>query len=143
MQTATDVGGSALSGEVSRRICTGGLKTSGVWIYQSSAASPRTLTVMTEPRSKPTVEQELRNLRDTLERYTKGHTNPTPKVAADLTKGIHELGDHMIALNRRLQKLEETCRSGPPMDGILRRGPTKEVSSTRKTEFFANRTARG
>ena len=61
---------------------------------------------MTEPRSKATIEQELRHLREKLETYTEGHTNPTPAVLADLTKGIHELGDHVIALHRRLEKLE-------------------------------------
>jgi hypothetical protein len=62
---------------------------------------------MTEPSKKPTIEQELRALKEKLETYAKGHTKPTPEVLADLTKGIHELGDHMIAFHLRLKKLEE------------------------------------
>jgi len=61
---------------------------------------------MTEPPSTPSVAQELGHLKEKLETYTKGHTNPTPEAFADLAKGVHELSDHVIALHRRLEKLE-------------------------------------
>jgi len=61
---------------------------------------------MSEPPDSPRIEQELRHLKEKLETYTKGHTNPTPAVLADLAKGFDRLGDHVIALHRRLEKLE-------------------------------------
>jgi len=63
-------------------------------------------SAMTERPSTPSIAQELRRLQEKLETYTKGHTNPTGEVLADLAKGIHELGDHMIALHERLESLE-------------------------------------
>jgi len=61
---------------------------------------------MGEPARSPSIEQDLRRLKETLQTYTKGHTNPTPEVLADLAKGVHELGDHVVALHHRLEKLE-------------------------------------
>jgi len=64
---------------------------------------------MTEPRSTAKIEQELSHLKEKLETYSQGHTNPTPEVLADLARGVHELGDHMIALHRRLETLESNA----------------------------------
>ncbi|HMK98691.1 MAG TPA: hypothetical protein VK428_00730 [Acidimicrobiales bacterium] len=64
------------------------------------------MTTYDAAMSEPRVEQELRHLKEKLATYTKGQTNPTPEVLADLARGVHELGDHMIALHRRLEKLE-------------------------------------
>lgn len=70
------------------------------------AARRPTLVTMTEPRREPTVEEELQRLKGTLDKYTEGHTNPTPEVVADLTKAIHQLDDHIIELHRRLETVE-------------------------------------
>lgn len=62
---------------------------------------------MSESRGELTIEQRLQGLKETLSRYKKGHPIPTPEVVTDLARAIHELGDHLSELNRRLEKLEQ------------------------------------
>ena len=77
---------------------------------------------MPEPRNTSTIEQRIRDLKEKLDTYLKGPANPTPEVLADLARGVHELGDHLIALHRRVEKLEEntpqwTTRGWEPPPG--------------------------
>jgi len=61
---------------------------------------------MPEPAAELTIEQKLRNLKRTISKYKRGRPTPTPEVVVDVTKAIHELSDHLITLNRRIEKLE-------------------------------------
>lgn len=54
------------------------------------------------------IENRIRELKETLEKYTTGKEHPMPAAVADLTKAIHEIGDHLIDLHRRIEKIEET-----------------------------------
>lgn len=66
-----------------------------------------TLILVPEPNAEPTIEQELTRIKGTLNQYKTGHPTPTQEVVVDLTKAIHDMSDHVIALDRRLKKLEE------------------------------------
>lgn len=66
-----------------------------------------TVIFMQGPNAAPTIEQELKKIKGTLSKYKTGHPTLTPEVIIDLTKAIHDLSDHVIALDRRLKKLEE------------------------------------
>jgi len=61
-----------------------------------------------EHHANQTTEQKLQNLKETLRKYRTGRTTPTAEVVTDLADAIHELGDHLSTLNRRLENMEET-----------------------------------
>ncbi len=62
---------------------------------------------MAEGPEKRTVEQELRDLANTLDKYASGEVQLTEEVVADLGKALHGVGDHLVDLHRRVEKLEE------------------------------------
>lgn len=63
---------------------------------------------MTETGDPQGIENRIHDLKGALDKYISGTEHPTPAVVADLTKAIHEVGDHLVELHRRIGKLEET-----------------------------------
>jgi hypothetical protein len=60
-----------------------------------------------EPQAHLTTEQKLTNLKESLNKYRAGRPALSTEVVTDMAKAVHELSDHLIALNRRLENLEE------------------------------------
>ena len=75
---------------------------------------------MAEPPQKRSVEQELRELMRSLDKYVSGNAELGSEVVTDLGRAIHGIGDHVVDLHQRIAKLEEdkpewTTRGwGPP-----------------------------
>ena len=73
-----------------------------------------------EPPERRTVEQEIRDLTSSLDKYVSGDAHLSSEVVTDLGKAIHDIGDHLVDFHRRIEKLEEdkpewTTRGwGPP-----------------------------
>ena len=63
---------------------------------------------MAEDPGKRTAEQELRDLASTLDKYASGEVQLTEDVVTDLSKALHGIGDHLVDLHRRVDKLEES-----------------------------------
>lgn len=61
---------------------------------------------MVENPEKRSVEQELRDLVRSLERYVAGSIQPTSQVVTDLGRAIRDVGEHLVNLHRRIEKLE-------------------------------------
>ncbi|MGA2521525.1 MAG: hypothetical protein ABSG81_11995 [Acidimicrobiales bacterium] len=59
-----------------------------------------------EPKNR-TVEQELRDLANTLGKYTSAEVALSGAVVTDLDRALHGFGDHLANLHRRIEKLEE------------------------------------
>ncbi len=51
-------------------------------------------------------ERDIGKLKASIDRYLSGTSGVSSEAAADLTKTIHELGDHLVDLHRRLEKVE-------------------------------------
>jgi hypothetical protein len=72
-----------------------------------------------EPR-KRNVEQELRDLANTLDKYASAEVQISGEVVTELDKALRGIGDHLVDLHRRVEKLEEqtpewtTKGWGPP-----------------------------
>ena len=66
------------------------------------------------------VEQEIHDLKKSLEKYASGEVHLSSEVVSDLGKAMHDIGDHLVDFHRRIEKLEEdnpewTTRGwGPP-----------------------------
>ncbi len=75
---------------------------------------------MAESPETRNIEQEIHDLMKTLEKYTSGEAHLSSEVATDFGKAMHDIGDHLVAFHRRIEKLEEndpewTTRGwGPP-----------------------------
>jgi len=75
---------------------------------------------MAESPEKRNVEQELRALMRSLDKYVSGNAELNSEVVTDLGKAIHAIGDHVVDLHQRIERLEEgtpewTTRGwGPP-----------------------------
>jgi hypothetical protein len=75
---------------------------------------------MAEEPERRTVEQELRDLANTLDKYASAEVHLSQEVVTDLSKAVHVIGDHLVDLHQRIEKLEEntpewTTRGwGPP-----------------------------
>ena len=77
---------------------------------------------MAEKPEKRTVEQELRELATTLDKYGSGEGRLTKEMVTDLSKAIHGIGGHLVDLHHRVEKLEEntpewTTRGWDPPPG--------------------------
>jgi hypothetical protein len=59
-----------------------------------------------EPR-KRNVEQELRDLANTLDKYASAEVQISGEVVTELDKALRGIGDHLVDLHRRVEKLEE------------------------------------
>jgi len=54
------------------------------------------------------IERRLRDLQVSMERYAKEGSQPTSEVMTEISKVIHELCDHVVTLDRRLEQIEST-----------------------------------
>jgi len=63
---------------------------------------------MAQAGDRKAVEQKLQELKASIGKYLAGEAHPTSEVAADLTKAIHDLSDHLVDLSHRIEKLEDT-----------------------------------
>ncbi len=77
---------------------------------------------MAEEPGKRSVEQELRDLAHTLDKYASGEVQLTEEVVTDLSKAVRGISDHLVDLHRRVEKLEEdtpewTTRGWDPPPG--------------------------
>ena len=63
--------------------------------------------IVAEPDHKA-IEERIRELKVTLERYATGGEPATPAAVADLSRAVHEMGDHVMDLHRRLEAIEKT-----------------------------------
>jgi chromosome segregation ATPase len=54
------------------------------------------------------VEDKIKQLKMSLEKYRTGETHLSAEIAADLTKAIHDLSDQLIDLHRRIATIEDS-----------------------------------
>lgn len=55
-----------------------------------------------------TLEDEIHDLQARLAAYARGDEHPSAKVVADLSAAIHDLGDHLVALHQRVERIEDS-----------------------------------
>lgn len=77
---------------------------------------------MTESGDRQGIENKIHELKGAIDKYITGKQQPTPTVVADLMKAIHEMGDHLVELHRRVEAIEEmlpewTTRGWSPPPG--------------------------
>lgn len=77
---------------------------------------------MAEESERRTVEQELRDLAGTLGKYASGGVQLGDDVVTDFGKALDVIGNHLVDLHRRVEKLEEnnpewTTRGWDPPPG--------------------------
>jgi TRAP-type uncharacterized transport system substrate-binding protein len=63
---------------------------------------------MTRPGDKRSVEDEIQDLKASLEKHTRKEAQLPSDVVTDLTKAIHDLSDQVVSLHRRIEKIEES-----------------------------------
>jgi uncharacterized coiled-coil DUF342 family protein len=63
---------------------------------------------MTQPSEERGIEREIGELKASIERYSKAAAQPTSEAVADLAKAIHELGDHLVTLHQRIERIENS-----------------------------------
>jgi uncharacterized coiled-coil protein SlyX len=63
---------------------------------------------MTQTGGRLNLEDRIRELKASLDKYITGEAELSSAVATDLTKAVHELADHLVELHRRVEKMEET-----------------------------------
>ncbi|MGO8876262.1 MAG: hypothetical protein ACLQNG_10935 [Acidimicrobiales bacterium] len=61
---------------------------------------------MAETPERRSVEQELRDLIRSLEKYAAGGAELSAQALTDLGKAIHDVGEHLVNLHRRIERLE-------------------------------------
>ena len=65
---------------------------------------------MQDPTERRSVEQDIRVLKRSLHKYADG-AHPVPELAPDITKAIQTIADHVVALHRRVARLEGTVEA--------------------------------
>ena len=63
---------------------------------------------MEQSGNPPKLEERIRELTASLDKYVTETADVTPAAAADLTKAVHELAEHILDLHRRMEKIEAT-----------------------------------
>ncbi|GEM_PF-2280001 len=63
---------------------------------------------MTQTGDRRNLEERIRELKASLDKHVTSEAELTTAVAADLTKAVHELADHLVYLHRRFEKMEGT-----------------------------------
>lgn len=61
---------------------------------------------MSEVDDQRNIEDAVSGLKASTSAYASGKVQPSPEVLADLTNAIHEIGDHLLSLHRRLERIE-------------------------------------
>jgi hypothetical protein len=54
------------------------------------------------------IEQRIRELRASLAKYESGAAHLDAAAMADLTKAVHDIGDHLLELSGRIDRIEDT-----------------------------------
>ena len=54
------------------------------------------------------IEEAVAKLKATTARYAGGGAQSSPEALSDLTKAIHDIGDHLVDLHRRIRRIEES-----------------------------------
>lgn len=57
---------------------------------------------------RPSLEERIGETKALLAKYMTGEAGVTPAVVAELAKAVHEIGDHLVELHRRFEKIEQT-----------------------------------
>ena len=68
------------------------------------------------------LERRIRELRTSLAKYETGAQELDPEAMADLTKAVHVIGDHLMELSERIDRIEDnreewTTRGWNPSPG--------------------------
>jgi plasmid maintenance system antidote protein VapI len=63
---------------------------------------------MAQGSDRKGVEHEIENLKASIEKYLTGETHLSSEVAADLARAIHDLGEQLVNLHRRIETIEDT-----------------------------------
>ena len=88
---------------------TPGILPRAVWAdpSRSRTTTPR-LRSIPKPRDRGSTEQEIADVKASIEKYRTEGAQITSEVTADLTKAIQDLGDHLVNVHRRVEKIEDT-----------------------------------
>ncbi len=54
------------------------------------------------------IEQRIKELRASLAKYETGTAQLDAEAMADLTKAVHDIGDHLMELSGRIDRIEDT-----------------------------------
>jgi uncharacterized coiled-coil protein SlyX len=65
---------------------------------------------MTQAGEEKGLEHRIRELKSWIDTHARTAAEPTSEVVADLTKAVQEIGDHLVDLHRRIERIE---RSNP------------------------------
>jgi hypothetical protein len=63
---------------------------------------------MKDQNQQQSIEDDIRGLRQSLDKYAAEGVHTIPELVPDLSNAIHKIGGHLVALHRRLERLEET-----------------------------------
>ena len=68
------------------------------------------------------LERRIKELRTSLAKYEAGALELDPEAMADLTKAVHEIGDHLMELSERIDRIDDnreewTTRGWDPAPG--------------------------
>ena len=68
------------------------------------------------------LERRIKELRTSLAKYETGALQLDPEAMADLTKAVHDIGDHLMELSERIDRIEDnreewTTRGWSPAPG--------------------------
>jgi hypothetical protein len=86
---------------------------------------PDATAPMEQPDERRSIGAELSDLRHSLQKYVDAGATSSAGFVADLTKAVHAIGDHLAALQRRVDRLEQgedewTTRGWEPPPGADR-----------------------
>jgi hypothetical protein len=54
------------------------------------------------------IEEAVAKLKARTARYAGAGDQPSPEAVAELAKAIHDIGDHLVDLHRRIRRIEES-----------------------------------
>jgi len=63
---------------------------------------------MTQPGGEKDLEHQIHELKAWIDKHARTAAAPTAEVVADLTQAIHEIGDHLVNLHRRIERIEDS-----------------------------------
>ena len=61
---------------------------------------------MPESQNRSGLDHDVEELKASIDKYLHGTADVGSDAAADLTKAIHELSDHVVRLHRRVESIE-------------------------------------
>lgn len=54
------------------------------------------------------VEHDIERIKASVEKHLSSGGHVGSEAAADLTKAVHELGDHLVSLHQRMERIEDS-----------------------------------